>query len=142
MSKKKMHSILCVDDNLDTLDLIEVFLFRDFNVYTAENGFEGMKIASELIPSLIITDIMMPVVDGIRLFNDLRKHEATADIPVIAITSFIKKITRKSLLNMGFKAVLSKPVHRLTLLATISSALDIPHLLHSQKPQVTDETSS
>jgi CheY-like chemotaxis protein len=132
--------ILLIDDNLDTLDLIEVFLFHDFDVYTAANGFEGLKLAEELQPALIITDIMMPVVDGIRLFNDLRKNDKTATIPVIAMTSFLKKITKKSLINMGFHGVISKPINRLRLFSLISKLLNNPSFLNGQ--QVSDETTS
>jgi len=140
MSDRTKHTILCIDDNLDTLDLLEVYLFRDFNVFTAGNGFEGMKKAAELLPELIITDIMMPGVDGIRLFNDLRKHHPTAAIPIVAITSFVKKITRKSLLSMGFNGVIAKPVDREKLLSLLAELLDIPLLFDTQK-QVTDETT-
>lgn len=141
MIDRTKHTVLCIDDNLDTLDLLEVYLYRDFNVFTAGNGFEGMKKATELLPTLIITDIMMPGVDGIRLFNDLRKHQPTAAIPIVAITSFVKKITRKSLLSMGFNGVIAKPVDRAKLLSIIADILDIPLLFDTQK-QVTDETTS
>lgn len=141
MSSRPKHTILCIDDNLDTLDLIEVYLYRDFDVFTAGNGFEGMKKASEVLPSLIITDIMMPGVDGIRLFNDLHNHQPTAAIPVVAMTSFIKKITRKSLLNMGFVGVIPKPVDRAKLMSMLADILDIPLLFDNQQ-QVTDETTT
>ena len=141
MNQVKRYKILCIDDNLDTLDMMELYLYRDFDVYTAGNGFEGMKSAQEHLPSLIITDIMMPVVDGIRLFNDLRKHQPTSAIPVVAMTSFLKKITRKSLLNMGFNGVITKPVNRTKLLTVISGILDIHHIVDNQQ-QVTDETTS
>ncbi len=104
--------LLVIDDSIDILDLIELYCYRDFDVYTAENGFEGLKMAQEHHPDLIITDIMMPGVDGIQLLNDLRKSGNTALIPVVAMTSFVKKITRKSLLNIGFNDVIPKPVDR------------------------------
>ena len=66
--------VLLVDDNHDTLDLLELFLFKDFEVLTAMNGFEGLKRAEEEIPDLIITDIMMPVMDGIRFLTTLAKR--------------------------------------------------------------------
>ncbi|MBN1759599.1 MAG: response regulator [Chitinispirillaceae bacterium] len=132
--------VLLIDDSLDTLDLVEVFLYRDFDVVTAENGFEGFKLAKELQPALVITDIMMPVMDGVRLFNDLRRQEKTAAIPVIAMTSFLKKITRKSLLAMGFNGVIAKPIDRPKLLQLIGRVLSIPSLCSGDK--VTDETQS
>lgn len=132
--------VLLIDDSLDTLDLVEVFLYRDFDVVTAENGFEGFNRAQELLPDLVITDIMMPVMDGVRLFNDLRRQAKTAAIPVIAMTSFLKRITRKSLLTMGFNGVVAKPIDRQKLLQVIGKALSIPSLFKGGK--VTDETQS
>jgi len=118
--------VLLVDDNHDTLDLLEMFLYKDFEVLTAMNGFEGLKKAEEELPDLIITDIMMPVMDGIRFFNNLKKQEKTNQTPVIAITSFAKKITRKSLLNMGFTGVVSKPLVKETVLDTVRKAINLP----------------
>jgi CheY-like chemotaxis protein len=115
--------ILLIDDNHDTLDLLEMYLYKDYEVITALNGFEGLKRAENEIPDLIITDIMMPVMDGIRFFNSLKKVDKTISIPVIAITSFVKKITKKSLLNMGFNGVVSKPLVRNTILDTVHKVL-------------------
>lgn len=113
------HKILLVDDNHDTLDLLEVFLYKDFDIITALNGFEGLKKAEDELPNIIITDIMMPVMDGIRFFNHLKKIELIHHVPVIAITSFIRKITRDSLLNMGFNGVVSKPLDKTEILAIV-----------------------
>lgn len=134
----KRPKLLIVDDNLDTLDLVELFLYRDFEVVTAGNGFEGFKVAGEVLPDLVITDIMMPVMDGIRLFNDLRREEKTARIPVVAMTSFLKNLTRKSLRNMGFNGVISKPLDRRRLLSIIAHLLELPHL--DPERQGTDDT--
>ena len=101
--------ILLVDDNHDSLDILELILYKEFNIMTAMNGFEGLKIAQEEKPSLVITDIMMPVMDGIRFFNRLRKSDSINNVPIIAITAFQGKISRKSLMNMGFNEVISKP---------------------------------
>lgn len=101
--------ILIVDDDHDTLDLLEIFLYNRYDIITAMNGFEALAKVEEERPSLILTDIKMPVMDGIRFFNNLRKNEATRNIPVIAVTSFIQENTAKSLSSMGFNEVLSKP---------------------------------
>jgi CheY-like chemotaxis protein len=118
-----MKKALFVDDNHDTLDLLEVYLCRDYEIATALNGFEGLKLSEELLPDFIITDIMMPVMDGIKFLNNLRKQPKTARIPVIAITSFAKKLNIKSLLSMGFNGVVSKPFDRDAILDVVQKAL-------------------
>lgn len=115
-AKKK---VLLVDDSHDILDLLEVYLYGGYTLITALNGFEGLKTARELSPDLIITDIMMPVMDGIKLLNSLKEDPKTARIPVIAITSFIKKTNIKSLVSMGFSGVVSKPFSRDSIIAVI-----------------------
>jgi CheY-like chemotaxis protein len=119
-TKKK---ILLVDDSHDILDLLEVFLFREYNIITAVNGFEALKSARENLPDLILTDIMMPVMDGIKFFNNLKAEPTTTNIPVIAVTSFIKKTNVKSLLSIGFSGVVSKPFDRETIVSTIHNCL-------------------
>jgi CheY-like chemotaxis protein len=114
------RKILLIDDNHDALDLLEMYLYHEYEIVTAMNGFDALKIAEDEMPDLVITDIMMPVMDGIRFFNSLRRQEKTASIPVIAITSFAKKITKKSLLNMGFNGVVSKPLDKESILETIN----------------------
>jgi CheY-like chemotaxis protein len=118
--KKK---VLIVDDNHDILDLLEVFLFGKYDCVTALNGFEGLKTARELAPDLIITDIMMPVMDGIKFLNSLRADQTMAAIPVIAITSFVKKTNVKSLMSVGFSAVLTKPFSRDVIIGTVEKTL-------------------
>lgn len=115
--------ILLIDDNDDMLDLLEVFLYNDYELETAQNGFDGLKVAGEETPDLIITDIMMPVMDGIRFFNELRKRDKVAAIPVIAVTSFVEKMTVKSLLNIGFAGVVAKPFKREDIIETVQNTL-------------------
>jgi len=119
MSEKA--KILLVDDNYDILDLLEVFLFGHYEIVTAQNGFEGLSMAEEMRPDIIITDIMMPVMDGIKFLNMLRKKPETALIPVVAITSFAKKMNVKSLMNMGFSGVVAKPFNREAILEVLAA---------------------
>jgi len=121
---KKRHKLLIIDDNDDTLDLLEIFLYKDYDIRIAHNGFDGLNAASEEPPDCIITDIMMPVMDGIKLFNSLKKNEKTAPIPVIAITSFIKKMNTKSLLNIGFSDVITKPLKLKSIQSTLKKILE------------------
>jgi CheY-like chemotaxis protein len=121
MTHKK--KVLLVDDNHDILDLLEVYLFAQYDCVAALNGFEGLKTARDISPDLIITDIMMPVMDGIKFLNSLREDPKTASIPVIAVTSFIKKANVKSLLSMGFVGVVSKPFERETIMSVVEKSL-------------------
>jgi CheY-like chemotaxis protein len=105
--KKK---ILLVDDNHDILDLLEIYLYRNYRITTALNGFEGLEKARQEKPDCVVTDIMMPVMDGIKFLNNLRKQDGCASTPVVGVTSFVRKITIKSLLNIGFYKVLTKPL--------------------------------
>ena len=116
--------ILIVDDSHDTLDMMEIFLFKEFEIHTAQNGFEGLKQAQALLPACIITDIMMPVMDGIKFFNNLRAREETAQIPVIAVTAFLKPVTTKSLLAMGFSEVITKPFKLAQIQKTVRSVIE------------------
>jgi CheY-like chemotaxis protein len=121
---KKNKKVLLLDDDHGVLDLLEVYLYGDYEIITALNGFEGLKKADELLPDFIITDIMMPVMDGIKFLNTLRKRPETAKIPVIAITSFTKKMNEKSLLNMGFNGVVFKPLTREAVLEVIHNVFN------------------
>lgn len=123
MSETK-NKILIIDDSDDTLDLLELFLYTEYNIISAQNGFDGLNKAQEDKPDCIITDIMMPVMDGIKFFNNLKKDEEIAHIPVIAITSFIKKMSTKSLLNIGFSDVITKPFKRNTILDTVKKVIE------------------
>ena len=118
-------TILLVDDNQDTLDTLEIFLYKDYEIITAVNGFEGLKKAENEAPDLIMTDITMPVMDGINFFNQINKNEQTLHIPIIAVTSFDRDITKNSLLNMGFRAVVSKPFEKQAIIAAVDDALGI-----------------
>lgn len=122
MSARK--SILLIDDNHDTLDLLEMYLYRDYEIHTALNGFEGIERAREVRPGCIITDIMMPVMDGIKFLNTLRKDDELKDIPVIAVTSFVRRAATKSLTNIGFVEALAKPIDRATLVDAVNRVFE------------------
>jgi CheY-like chemotaxis protein len=107
MNERK--KILIVDDDHDTLDLLEIFLYNRYDIVTAMNGFEALAKIEDEPPALVLTDIKMPVMDGIRFFNNLRKNDSTKMIPVIALTSFVQDNAVKSLTSMGFNEVLAKP---------------------------------
>ncbi len=115
--------VLIVDDDSDILDLFEIFLYDQFQVTTALNGFEALNSAKKNPPDCIVTDIMMPVMDGIRLIKRIRQVDSLKEIPVIAVTAFSAVLQERSLTNVGFSSVISKPVSRKTLVNTIHETL-------------------
>jgi CheY-like chemotaxis protein len=87
------------------------------------NGFEGLKKVDEETPDLIITDIMMPVMNGIRFFNSLKKSSVARNVPVVAITSFSREYPAKSLANMGFSGIIAKPSDKAAVIELLAKLL-------------------
>lgn len=121
MSRKK---IVIVDDEPEILDLFEIFLYKDFEVFTASNGFDGLKVCKDVQPDCVITDIMMPALDGIKFLNRFRKLKGMEAVPVIAVTAFSATLQEKSLRNIGFTMVVAKPVSRKVLIDSINEILE------------------
>lgn len=119
----KRPRILIVDDDHDILDLLEIVLYKKYEIVAASNGFEALAKSKDKAPSLVVTDIMMPVMDGFQLLNNLRKDAVTKEIPVVAITSFSEQHPLKSLMNMGFNGVITKPPDTTAVSALISRLL-------------------
>ncbi|MGA3052174.1 MAG: response regulator [Chitinispirillaceae bacterium] len=115
--------ILLVDDDHDTLDLLEIILYKHYDVITAMNGFEGLKKVDEEAPDLIITDIMMPVMNGISFFNSLKKSSVARNVPVVAVTSFSREYPAKSLTNMGFSGIIAKPSDKAAVIELLARLL-------------------
>jgi signal transduction histidine kinase/ligand-binding sensor domain-containing protein/DNA-binding response OmpR family regulator len=82
-----MRIILVVEDNFDLCNLISSELRHHFIVEEAQNGFIGWKKATRIVPDLIISDIMMPQMNGIQLCSKLKSDERTSHIPVILLTA-------------------------------------------------------
>lgn len=84
MSKK----ILVVDDEVKLASNVKVFLeLNGYDVKMAHNGQEGINVASEFIPDLIISDVMMPVMDGYTMLKELKVNSSLQNIPVIMLTA-------------------------------------------------------
>jgi signal transduction histidine kinase len=80
-------TVLVVDDNSDICLMVERALSADYNIVFASNGKEGLEKALEAQPDLIVSDIMMPVMDGYQMLKALRKEERFQDLPVILLTA-------------------------------------------------------
>lgn len=111
VSPATIHSILLVDDDAATLDMLEDYLKEDFTVYRASNGAVGFKQACEHLVDIIITDVMLPQMDGGDFLKALRADPKTARIPVIVLTGDTSEENKLRLFkNGGVEAYLNKPV--------------------------------
>ncbi len=115
--------ILIVEDNEDVRNYIKEQLIENYRIIEAENGIEGMEKAEAYIPDLIISDVMMPKLDGYQFCKQIRQSEKTSHIPIIMLTakaSFDEKIEG---LETGVDAFLTKPFNSKELQVRISKLL-------------------
>ena len=87
LNENSKSSILVVDDNVQLLKVITDLFSNKYNVYIAENGHTAFSMALEKLPDIIISDIMMPVMDGLEFCYSIKKDERTSHIPVILLTA-------------------------------------------------------
>jgi PAS domain S-box-containing protein len=102
---------LVVDDIDTNRMMLKNHLDRlGINVHLAENGLQGLKIASEKLPEIIFMDIRMPIMDGYTALAKLKENPKTADIPVIACTASTLTVSEGKMKEMGFAGYIKKPL--------------------------------
>jgi len=116
--------ILLVEDNADVVAYTTTCL-SDYRLAVGKDGREGFDIATEIIPDLIITDVMMPFMDGFELTERLRNDEHTSHIPIIMLTAKADMESRLEGLQKGADVYLQKPFHKEELLVQIKKLLEI-----------------
>ena len=102
-------SLLIVEDNPDVASLIARQLMPRYTLHYATNGRQGIEMAQQLMPDIILTDIMMPDTDGLQLCQTLRRNEQTNHIPIIIITAKATEEDKIRGLKAGADAYLVKP---------------------------------
>ena len=115
--------ILIVEDNPEIAGFISHILTPTYHCQIAENGKEGMELAQQLIPNLIITDLMMPVMDGLEMSRQLKKNIPTSTIPIILLTAKDDKKTELESIQQNINFFLSKPFESDILLSRIEQLL-------------------
>jgi DNA-binding response OmpR family regulator len=121
----KQGYLLIVEDVPDILRLLEETLkFKGYNAVTARNGQEALDLIQRERPALVITDIMMPKLDGFGLVHRLRINPETRDLPVIFLTATYVALEDKAFaLNIGVTRFIEKPVNFERFLETIDQLL-------------------
>ena len=121
MADKK---ILVVDDEVHIVQVVAIKLRNNgFEVITAENGAEGLELAIQERPDLIVSDFQMPVMSGLEMIENLRAKPETRDIPVVMLTARGFAIEDDKKQQLRITACLSKPFSPRELLQSIESVL-------------------
>lgn len=117
--------ILVVEDTPNVLDLLDVTLrFKGYPVVTARNGQEALEKIAQERPALVITDILMPTMDGYSLAHTLRKDPRTMAIPIIFISAtYLTPEDRNFALSLGALRFLEKPIDTEEFLLTVAEIL-------------------
>ena len=122
MLKKR---ILLIDNDSDTVMMTKSRLeANDYVVMTTGNGWEGVELAKEYQPDVILLDVIMPVMEGCEVCMKLKEEARTREIPILMFTVSAKENLETACLKAGAKAVISKPFDPNKLLTLIKKALD------------------
>jgi signal transduction histidine kinase/DNA-binding response OmpR family regulator len=118
------HTILVVEDNPDLLLVIADIIRKNYHVITALNGKEGFTLAKNKSPDLIVSDILMPVMDGMQMCMEVKKNPTTCHIPVVLLTAIDSQESTIKGFDIGADAYLTKPFNELLLLSHIKNLIE------------------
>ena len=132
----KKHNILLVEDNEDVRTFIKQSLHQAYNIFEQENGAAGLECALDLIPDLIISDVMMPVMDGLELCRKLKTDERTSHIPVVLLTARSAYVHQINGFENGADAYIMKPFNLKILELNIQNLLNARETIKQKFAQV------
>ena len=117
--------ILIVEDNEKNRKLVrDVLQFKGYQTLEAETGEDGVRLARERRPALVLMDIQLPGINGITALDQLRSDPATRAIPVIAVTASAMTHDRQKITAAGFDGYQTKPIRVMEFLAAVRAMLD------------------
>jgi two-component system, cell cycle response regulator DivK len=117
--------ILIVEDNDKNRKLVrDVLTFKGYETIEGETGEEGVRLAEERRPSLVLMDIRLPGIDGVEALRRLRAEETTRGIPVLAMTASVMSEDRQKIMAAGFDGYQSKPINVTEFVAAVTQLLE------------------
>ena len=136
------QTVLIVDDNADIRAYLRTILQDKYQVNEAADGQQGLSLANEIVPDLIVSDVMMPVMNGLEFCQRVKGGTATSHIPVILLTA--RALTRQQIegYESGADAYITKPFSAEMLLARISNLLKSRHQLKNLFKAERQETTA
>lgn len=111
--------LLIIEDNTDVASYIQSILKEAFTIHTADNGQLGIEMAIEILPDIIISDVMMPIKNGYEVCETLKEEERTSHIPIILLTAKAEQADKIAGLKYGADAYLTKPFDKQELLVRL-----------------------
>lgn len=119
-----MSTILIVEDNEKNMKLVrDVLRVKGYQTLEAGTGEDGVRIAGESRPDLVLMDIQLPGMNGIDALKALRAEPSTAGIPVIALTASVMQQDRQEIMRAGFDGFIEKPINLREFLDTVQKTL-------------------
>jgi two-component system cell cycle response regulator DivK len=120
-----MSLILIVEDNDKNLKLVrDVLQVKGYATIEAGSGEDGIRLAGERSPDLILMDIQLPGMNGIEALKVLRANPATAGIPVVAVTASVMQQDRNLITEAGFDGYIGKPLNLKEFLESVRATLE------------------
>jgi DNA-binding response OmpR family regulator len=121
--KNKMFTILIIEDNYELRNYLKNLLAPEYRIVTAPNGKQGLETALTIIPDLVITDVMMPQMDGFEVCRQLKNNIHSSHIPVVLLTALNETDQQIGGLKTGADAYITKPFNENILLAQIENLI-------------------
>lgn len=126
-NSKTRPSLLIIEDQLDVVEYMQSILSKDYQIEIAQNGKVGIDKALETVPDIIISDIMMPEMDGFQVCEYLKSAEKTSHIPILLLTAKASQSDKLKGLKQGADAYLTKPFDQEELLTRLK------HIINKQQ---------
>ncbi len=134
--------LLIIEDNADVVTYIVGLLEKEYDITTAPNGQAGLEKAFEIIPDIIISDVMMPEKDGYEVCEALKNDERTSHIPIILLTAKAETSDRITGLRKGADAYLMKPFNKEELYVRLEKLLELRRALQLRYAKMSDGATS
>jgi len=120
-----MKTILIVEDNEKNMKLARDLLqAKGYATLEAVNGIDGVRLAKQHVPDLVLMDIQLPDINGIEAYEQLRADASTAAIPIVAFTASVTPVDRTRVMQAGFDGFLSKPINIKEFLSTVKRMVE------------------
>ncbi len=122
--KKNQATIVIIDDEIDILNFVTSIFKENYNVIKTTNSNNGLELIRKQLPDLVISDIMMPELNGIELCNKLKNDQLTSHIPIILLTAKVTQNQKQEGFETGADAYVTKPFNTETLKIRVSKLIE------------------